>query len=191
MVTLLSQKLETLKIPSYQKNTSLPIVITGLDPPKVVQRPPGARQTLSTNRVSPLQTSIREAAHRGEDMQGFQMISVTQRRNAQRKLVGTHAPISFKLLKELKAVCEQYGSMAPFTQMFWENMSLGSSWPKLAWPGWDYLLWGTVLAEQCQITTERNRAQQVPIFYEMLLGEEPYTGTDQQLNFLYSSLCPN
>lgn len=102
----------------------------------VVQRPPGARQTLSNNCVSPLQTSTREAAHREEDMQGFQMFSAIQRRNAQRNLVGTHAPISFKLLKEFKAACVQYGPMAPFTQMLWENMSLEAlppgDWKQLA-----------------------------------------------------------
>ena len=50
-------------------------------------------------------------------------------------------------------------------------------------PGEEYLLWKTEFVEQCQATAERNRAQQVPISYAMLVGEGPYTGTDQQLNF--------
>lgn len=48
--------------------------------------------------------------------------------------------------------------------------------------GRDYLLWETEFAKQGQATVKRNRTQQVPIFYEMLVGEGPYRGADQHLN---------
>lgn len=64
LVTSLSQKLETLQIPSYQKSNSVSTVIAGLDPP-TVQRAPRARQTVNINHESPLQVRIREVAHRG------------------------------------------------------------------------------------------------------------------------------
>ena len=47
----------------------------------------------------------------------------------------------------------------------------------------DYLLWKTEFAEQRQATAGRNRAQQVPMSSEMLVGEGPYTETDQQSDF--------
>lgn len=49
--------------------------------------------------------------------------------------------------------------------------------------GEDCLFWKTEFTEQYQATAERDQAQQAPIFYQMLVGEEPYAGTDQQLNF--------
>lgn len=39
------------------------------------------------------------------------------------------------------------------------------------------------LAEQCQNTVEIDRAQQIPITFEMLAGEGQYHETAQQLNF--------
>lgn len=125
MLTLLSQKIETLYLSSYQKNTSLPAITAGLDPLLKVQRPPGASQTLSAKLASPLQSSIREAACRGKDKEGFQMFPVIEQRNAQGNLVRAHLPISLKLFKDLKVICAQYGTMAPFfTKTFVENMSL-------------------------------------------------------------------
>ena len=47
--------------------------------------------------------------------------------------------------------------------------------------GGDQLLWKTEFSKQCQATAERNRAQQIPISYEMLASEENYSGRDQQL----------
>ena len=44
-------------------------------------------------------------------------------------------------------------------------------------------MWKTEFTEQCQATAERNRTQQIPISYEMLAGEGPYTGANQQLDY--------
>lgn len=49
--------------------------------------------------------------------------------------------------------------------------------------GGDCLFWKTEFIEQYQATAERDQAQQAPIFCQMLVGEEAYAGTDQQLNF--------
>ena len=53
------------------------------------------------------------------------MFPVIEQRNAQGNLVRAHLPISFKLFKDLKVICAQYGTMAPFfTKTIVENMSL-------------------------------------------------------------------
>lgn len=57
-------------------------------------------------------------------MQGFQLFPVMEQRYAQGNQLRVHTPLSFKLLKELKAVCVQYVPTAPFTQMFQKNMAL-------------------------------------------------------------------
>ena len=78
----------------------------------------------------------------------------------------------------------------PFTRTVLENIEVETlplvNWKQIAkacLPGGDYLLWKTEFEEQCQATVERNRAQQVPILYEMLAGEGPCTGADQRLEF--------
>lgn len=74
--------------------------------------------------------------------------------------------------------------------MLLENMALETLSPghwkqltKACLSGGDCLFWKTEFAEQCQATAERDQAQQAPIFHQMRVGEEPYAGSDQQLNF--------
>ena len=57
-------------------------------------------------------------------MQGFQLFPVMEQSFAQGYQLRVHTPLSFKLLKELKAGCVQYFPIAPFTKMFPKNMSL-------------------------------------------------------------------
>lgn len=103
LVVSLAQKMETLKVSSYQKGTPLPTIVADLNPlrgPSMVHRPPGTWQTLTVSHASPLQTSVREATSRGEDVQVFQMFLVIKQRDAQGNLVGVHVPIPFKQLRE-------------------------------------------------------------------------------------------
>lgn len=61
----------------------------------MVQKPPGAWQTLTIN-VSPLQASIGKAASRWEDVQGVQMFPVIEHHDVQENLVRMHVSIPFK-----------------------------------------------------------------------------------------------
>ena len=65
----------------------------------------------------------------------------------QENLLRIHTPISFKLLKELKTACAQYGAMASFTQTLVENIAVEAlppvDWKQIAkacLSGGDYLL---------------------------------------------------
>ena len=71
MVTLLSHRLGTMQIQdSCQRNESLPIAAAGLDP-QTVKSILKVKQTHNNSSKFPLQACIREAASRGEKMQGF------------------------------------------------------------------------------------------------------------------------
>lgn len=116
-------------------------MVAGLDTPSV-QTASRSRQTLNIKRESAYifkQTNKQKTrvtlaskhqrgsiklAHRGENMQGFQLFPAMEQRDTQRNLFRVHTPVPFKLLKELKAAYAQYGSMAFFTQTLLENMSL-------------------------------------------------------------------
>lgn len=101
-----------------------------------------------------------------------------------------HQPLPFKQLKELKTACAQYGPTAPFTEALLESLATEAlppnDWKQLAracLSGGDYLLWKSEFAEQCQVTAELNRTQQIPIVFDMLAGEGIYRETDQQIHF--------
>lgn len=71
LVTTLSQRLETLQVQdSCQNSNYLPTIIAGLDQP-MAQRALKAKQTPNVSYESPLQTSIKEATSRGEEIQDF------------------------------------------------------------------------------------------------------------------------
>ena len=190
MVTSLSRRLGAMQIQdSCQSNNNLPTAMGGLDPPSA-QSTPKVKQRHNDNNESPLQACIREVVSRGKEVQGFQLFPVLEQRDAQGNLFRVHTPISFKLLKELKTACAQYGATASFTQTLVENIALEAlppaDWKQIAkacLSGGDYLLWKTEFTEQCQATAERNRTQQILISYEMLAGEGPYTGANQQLDY--------
>ncbi|XP_057644071.1 endogenous retrovirus group K member 5 Gag polyprotein-like [Chionomys nivalis] len=190
MVTSLSRRLGAMQIQdSFQKNNSLPTAMAGLDPP-LAQSTLKVKQRHNDNSESPLQACIREVVSREEEVQGFQLFPVIKQRDAQGNLLRVHTPISFKLLKELKTACAQYGATASFTQTLVENIAVEAlppaDWKQIAkacLSGGGYLLWKTEFTEQCQATAERNRTQQIPISYEMLAGKGPYTGANQQLEY--------
>lgn len=124
VVTSLSRRLGAMQIQdSCQKNDSLPTAMVGLDPPSA-QSTPKVKQRHNDSSETPLQACIREAVSRGKEVQGFQLFPVIEQRDAQGNLLRVHTPISFKLLKELKSACAQYGATASFTQTLVENIAL-------------------------------------------------------------------
>ncbi|XP_059111594.1 endogenous retrovirus group K member 7 Gag polyprotein-like [Peromyscus eremicus] len=197
LVTSLTQKIETLQV------SPLPSVGVELDSPgeasfrmekppviAIAQKSSEAMRTLSVKATSPLQASLREAASKGEEIQGFQMFPVLEEQDRQGNIIRVHVPIPFKQLKELKTACSQYGPTAPFTTALLESLALEvlppGDWKQMAracLSGGDYLLCKSEFVEQCQATAEINRAQQIPITFDMLAGEGPYRKTGQQLNF--------
>ncbi|XP_041911056.1 endogenous retrovirus group K member 5 Gag polyprotein-like [Arvicola amphibius] len=192
LVVSLSQKLESLQV-SSQEGTPLPTVRAGLGPPggpSVVQRLPRVWQALTVSHMSPLQASIKEAASRGEDVQGFQMFQVIEQRDAQGNVILVHVPILFKQLKELKMACSLYGPTAPFTTGLLEDIAImiltPEDWKLIARACLSkkhYLLWKSEFMKQCKATAERNRTQQSSITFDMLAGEGVYQTTDKQLDF--------
>ncbi|KAM7327005.1 hypothetical protein ACRRTK_013372 [Alexandromys fortis] len=192
LVVSLSQKLESLQV-SSRKGTPLPTVMAGLDPPgepSVVQRLPTVWQTLTVSHMSPLEASVKEAASRGEDVQGFQMFQVIEQRDAQGNIILVRMPVLFKQLKELKMACSLYGPTAPFTRGLLEDITVmiltPGDWKLIARACLSrehYLWWKAEFMEQCEATAARNRAQQSSITFDMLAGEGIYQTTDQQLNF--------
>lgn len=115
---------------------------------------------------------------------------IEQRRNVQGNLIRTCDLITLKLLKELKAACVEYCPMAPCTQTLLKNMSLEALPPrylkemtKACLSGEDYLLWKTEFTEQCQASIERNRAQQISIYCEILVTEGSGIVKNEQLDF--------
>ena len=80
-------------------------------------------------------------------MQGFQFFPVMEQRDVQGNLLRVHSSIFFKLLKELKTACNQYGATASFTQTLVENIAVEAlppvDWKQIAkacLSGGDYLL---------------------------------------------------
>ena len=63
----------------------------------MVQRAPGGGHTFSTNCASPLQDSDRETAHRGKDMQGFQIFHAQGRQGTCSNLIQTTRRIKSSL----------------------------------------------------------------------------------------------
>lgn len=142
---------------------------------------------------SPLQSVVKHAAEKGEDIQGFDhLFPVFEESDAQGNLVRVHHPIPFKQLKELKTACVQCGPTAPFTQAMLENMSTDAlppaDWKQLAkaclsgWGG-NYLFWKSEFVECCQVTVKINRANCIPGNLDMLAGIGAYEDLANQLNY--------
>nr|XP_044986560.1 igE-binding protein-like [Jaculus jaculus] len=128
---------------------------------------------------------------RSEDEQKVKYLEEMQRlQNSQGNKVRSHNPIPFERLKELKAACVQYGPTAPFTLAIIDSMAFETlppgDWKQVAkacLSGGDYLLWKTEYTENCQAIAKVNKAQGVPITFDMLAGEGPYRELENQLRF--------
>lgn len=94
------------------------------------------------------------------------------------------------MLKDLKMACATYGPTAPFSLAMMEGIQTDAlapnDWKTLAiacLSGGDYLLWKSEFAELCKQQTQRNKAHQVRIRYDMLVGEGQYSPLVQQLGY--------
>ncbi|XP_029418235.1 uncharacterized protein LOC115069967 [Nannospalax galili] len=155
--------------------------------------PPQMRKNSAVNSLplmSPLQTSLQHAATAGEDVSEFHAFPVMERDDGQGNRVRTHILFPFKSLKELKSACAQYGPTAPFTQAVLESMTTEAlapnDWKQIAracLSGGEFLLWKSEFGEFCQVTADLNRAQNIPITFDMLAGEGQYRETEHQINF--------
>ncbi|KAK1346040.1 hypothetical protein QTO34_008509 [Cnephaeus nilssonii] len=140
---------------------------------------------------SPLQQTLQRAAEKNEDTGGFHMaFPILERPDGQGQIQRYHSPIPFKQLKELKVPCSQYGPTAPFTEALLDSLATDAlppnDWKNMARAclgGGDYLLWKSEFIEQCQATAEINRGQNIPFTFEMLAGEGPYGGLNDQLQY--------
>lgn len=129
----------------------------------MVQRAPGGGHTFSINCASPLQDSNRETAHRGKDMQGFQIFHSQGSQGTCSNLIQTTRRIKSSLYTIRSSgpfyanTAGEYGFRSPVLKD-WQQLA------KACLSGGNYLLWTKEFAKQCQATAERNMAQQVPIF---------------------------
>ncbi|CAD7666394.1 unnamed protein product [Nyctereutes procyonoides] len=134
--------------------------------------------------ATPLQRALYQASQRGEDVSEFQLFSVTVQ-GGQR----AYTALSFKVLKDIKQACTQYGPTAPFTLSMLDNMTREAlcpgDWRVIAQaclsPG-DNLLWKTQFSENAEKQASYNRGTNIPVDY-MLTGSGPYYDVGLQLNF--------
>ncbi|CAD7672605.1 unnamed protein product [Nyctereutes procyonoides] len=135
--------------------------------------------------VTPLQRTLFQASQRGEDVSEFQLFPVTVQ-GGQR----AYTALSFKVLKDLKQACTQYGPTAPFTLSMLDNLTREAlcpgDWRVIAQaclsPG-DNLLWKTQFSENAEKQASYNRGTNIPVDYNMLTGSGPYYDVGLQLDF--------
>lgn len=94
------------------------------------------------------------------------------------------------MLKDLKMACATYRPTAHFFLARLEGTQTDAlapnAWKTLAkacLSGGDYLLWKSEFAELCEQQTQCNKAYQVRITYDMLVGEGQYSPLVQQLGY--------
>ncbi|CAD7682407.1 unnamed protein product [Nyctereutes procyonoides] len=135
--------------------------------------------------VTPLQRTLFQASQRGEDVSEFQLFPVTVQ-GGQR----AYTALSFKVLKDLKQACTQYGPTAPFTLSMLDNLTREAlcpgDWRVIAQaclsPG-DNLLWKTQFSENAEKQASYNKRTNIPVDYNMLTGSGPYYDVGLQLGF--------
>ncbi|CAD7674093.1 unnamed protein product [Nyctereutes procyonoides] len=135
--------------------------------------------------ATPLQRALYQASQRGEDVSEFQLFPVTVQ-GGQR----AYTALSFKVLKDLKQACTQYGPTAPFTLSMLDNLTREAlcpgDWRVIAQaclsPG-DNLLWSKQFSENAEKQASYNRGTNIPVDYNMLTGSGPYYDVGLQLNF--------
>ena len=141
-------------------------------------------------KLSPLQQAVRGALNRGEDP--LFCCPVVERPNPQNPQQNNreYQPLSFKVLKDLKAACAQYGPIAPFTITMLDTIATEAlppaDWKSIAracLTGGDYLLWKSEYYEKAAEQAERNTAHNVLVNYEMLIGEGQHQLLQDQLAF--------
>ncbi|XP_016061240.1 PREDICTED: endogenous retrovirus group K member 9 Gag polyprotein-like [Miniopterus natalensis] len=141
--------------------------------------------------LSPLQRTLLKAQESGEEVwnSGFAVFPVSEQPNPNNhnQVQRYYTPVSFKMLKELKQATAQYGPTAPYTLTILENIATDALTPndwrslaKACLTGGEYLLWKSKFYDHCHEAANRNRANNIPITYEMLIGEGPHLTNDAQ-----------
>ncbi|XP_070264862.1 endogenous retrovirus group K member 10 Gag polyprotein-like, partial [Myotis yumanensis] len=140
--------------------------------------------------LSPLQMALQEARKCGEELgiHAFPVMEQVNPHTGQRERA--YEPLPFKTLKELKTACAQYGPTSPYTLTILETMASEALPPndwraiaKACLSGGDYLLWKSEYDEKAKEQASRNRAAQINISYEMLVGEGVYADTHNQIQY--------
>ena len=140
--------------------------------------------------LSPLQRAVQGAMQRGEDpLFCCPVIERPDPSNPQQG-IREHQAIPFKVLKDLKAACAQYGATAPFTTALIDTIA-GEALPPSDWKsiaraclnGGDYLMWKSDFYERAAEQAEENAAHNIPIGYDMLVGEGQYISLQDQLTY--------
>ncbi|XP_032981882.1 uncharacterized protein LOC117033721 [Rhinolophus ferrumequinum] len=110
--------------------------------------------------LSALQRGVLQAQEKGEDTSGFQLYPVTER------------------IVNGQPVREYVYKLLPLHPM------IGRLWlAKACLSAGDYLLWKSEWTDLCEQGARRNQAHQVPITYDMLVGEGQLSPRDHQLGY--------
>nr|XP_058916576.1 endogenous retrovirus group K member 113 Gag polyprotein-like [Kogia breviceps] len=141
-------------------------------------------------KLSPLQQAVRGALSRGEDpLFCCPVVERPDPQNPQQNL-REYQPLSFKILKDLKSACAQYGPIAPFTVTMLDTIAAEAlppaDWKSIARAclnGGDYLLWKSDYYKKAAEQADRNGAHNLPVTYKMLVGEGQYLTLQDQLAF--------
>ncbi|XP_039713348.1 endogenous retrovirus group K member 5 Gag polyprotein-like [Pteropus medius] len=173
-----------------------PTVIAGVDPPPVKFKGLNSEGQLIPALKVPysetgLQKGLRIAAANGDNIGDFKMaFPVIDQHDQQGQNTRGHKPLPFKVLKELKMACAQYGATAPFTLAQVEGLTASALTPwdwrivaRACLPGGDFLLWDTSFREHCERTAKLNKGANNGITYDMLAGEGPYKENVNQLTY--------
>lgn len=152
-----------------------------------LERKPKPGPVAPMNSMSKFQRAIREAEANG-DLEFSLCFPVTYENEFGGNRNPTLEPIPYKVLKELKLACSEYGPLAPYTQTLVET--LASKWMtpydwsqvcKSCLSGGDYLLWKTEyddLAKKAVATSEKTRKG---ITLDMILGEGDFNTAEEQM----------
>lgn len=139
---------------------------------------------------SPYLNALKQAKEQGEAMHGFEAFPVVEVQDQQGNFQRRYDPLPYKLIKELKQACAQYGATSPFTLSLVETISTDSLPPrdwrsiaKACLSGGDYLLWRTEYSDRAKDQAERNRNNNLAVTFDMLMGEGAYGPIAQQIQY--------
>ena len=139
----------------------------------------------------PLEKVVSQARGKGQNMSNtlaFPVVEVVDQQDTRGRHYQT---LDFKLIKELKAAVVQYGPSAPFTQALLDTVVESHLTPldwktlsKATLSGGDFLLWDSEWRDASKKTAASNaQAGNSDWDSNMLLGEGPYEGQTNQIDF--------
>ncbi|XP_073654842.1 endogenous retrovirus group K member 10 Gag polyprotein-like [Tursiops truncatus] len=110
--------------------------------------------------------------------------------NNPQQAIREHQALPFKVLKDLKSACAQYGPTAPFTTAVVDTIA-GEALPPAVWKsiaraclnGGDDLIWKSEFYERAAEQAEKDASHNISVDYHMLVGEGPYISLQDQLTY--------